>query len=267
MSITDSKIKKVRDTLFEHEEEIVRKSERGNWDFLKEAYQKKRQATKQEANEFLLGASLQRRQQAETVWDNARKLLTKLKSSPYYKNSPDLWSAILNVPKKEWLRWWREGKYHIYGEKSGELVYRTADLIVKEYGGDARNIWNLKNGKDKYETLLHRLRELHGVGPNIANMIIGALRDTKQINLKYSEVKVDVHVCRVLSRVFLGEGQTPEQFGDKAINLTQKMHPKDPWQFDRTLFRIGRGYCKSNYPLCDGCPLDSVCNHSHKYYE
>ena len=53
------------------------------------------------------------------------------------------------------------------------------------------------------DEILNRLEWMR-VGPQISRMIVGALYDTKQIS-EAGDLKADIHVRRVLGRVFAGD--------------------------------------------------------------
>ena len=93
-------------------------------------------------------------------------------------------------------------------------------------------------------------------------MILGALQDTKQINTKKPlNVKADVHVRRVLGRVFQGDSCESAE----AIHLTNKMHPKNPWALDNPLYRLGKNLCSAKNPNCEECYLAEQCEYNKRH--
>jgi endonuclease III len=88
-------------------------------------------------------------------------------------------------------------------------------------------------------------------------MIVGALRDCGQIASEPSDVKADVHVCRVVGRVLQGH----EVDDETAIQLTRELYPPDPWKLDAPLWRLGQDYCGAAVPLCGECYLAERCEY------
>jgi hypothetical protein len=85
-------------------------------------------------------------------------------------------------------------------------------------------------------------------------MTVGGLRDCGWLKGR-ADVKADIHVMRVLGRVFTGQPTTEDQ----AIAATRRMHPKDPWFLDGPLWQAGLNICKVTDPLCEECYLHSDC--------
>jgi endonuclease III len=90
-------------------------------------------------------------------------------------------------------------------------------------------------------------------------MIVGALKDNKIITGK-SDVKVDVHIRRVLGRLINGQGYSQQETGT-VIDLTRKMYPDDPWMLDGPLHSLGIKNCKSVNPECASYYLSEYCNY------
>ena len=210
---------------------------------------------KTEYNRFFFIAIMERGMEDEEVVKKADNLINN-----YLHNPENLWAAIRNTNRETWDKWWEEGKFHRFRKTVCNAQYENAD-IMKRYDDDARKIWEgYKNACD----LEKRLTEFHGVGPGITNMIIGGLFDLKQIDPKQidpkeMDVKPDVHVCRVLGRVFAGEEFTKE---DVAVEKARQMHPENPWNLDRPIFTLGQDYCHAKKPKCEDCYLKTHC----KYY-
>lgn len=208
---------------------------------------------KTEYNRFFFIAIMDRQMKAEKVVKNADNLIDN-----YLHNPENLWAAIRNTNRETWDKWWEEGKFHRFCDIVCDEQYENAD-IMKRYDDDARKIWEgCKNASD----LQKRLTEFRGVGPAIANMIIGGLFDLKEIDSKKIDpkeldVKSDVHVCRVLGRVFTGKEFTTEEAAKKA----RQIHPENPWNLDRPIFTLGQDYCHATNPKCEDCYLKTHCEY------
>ena len=209
---------------------------------------------KTEYNRFFFIAIMDRQMKTEKLAEKANNLI-----KDYLHNPENLWLAIRNTNRETWNKWWEKRKFHRFRNRVCDEQYENAN-IMKRYDDDARKIWEgCKNARD----LEKRLTEFHGVGPEIANMIIGGLFDLKEIDLKKIDpkeldVKSDVPVCRVLGRVFAGK----EFMREEAAKKARQMHPENPWELDRSIFTLGRNYCHATNPKCEDCYLKTHC----KYY-
>ena len=65
------------------------------------------------------------------------------------------------------------------------------------------------------------------------------------------ELKADIHVRRVLGRVFTGDMVS----ADAALDIAKGMMPRGSWKLDAQLFRLGKSTCKKTNPDCGGCFL------------
>jgi endonuclease III len=187
---------------------------------------------------------------SKLVWGNAKKLAEGILGDP-----DKLWHRITRVSLADWMSKRKEYALH-WLSKAHERVWTIGKRIVEQHEGDARKIWD----KQSIDATLYRLTEL-GVGPQISRMVVGALYDTGIISGK-ADVKVDIHVRRVLGRVFQGSEFSLEDTG-KVIEITRKMHPQNPWLLDRPLYLLGQQTCKAKKPKCDSCYLAAECI----YYE
>jgi endonuclease III len=234
-TIANGKYKRVAQLLLN-----ARDTSKGYWPGL----EKGRSASKQEANIFMLGAILDFQMNADTIWDKAEEF-----AQTTLKNPKNLWHKITRGSLPAWNAKWRKYSLHRY-PKGHERVWTIGQRIVSQYDGDARQIWN---GQTINE-VLRRLNELK-VGPQISRMIVGALQDVKILKGK-GDVKVDLHVRRVLGRVLEGEGFSPGET-DKVTKITGQMHPDNPWLLDSPLFFLRK--CKAEQPECADCYLKAEC--------
>lgn len=135
--------------------------------------------------------------------------------------------------------------------KGHERVWTIGKRIIQQYKGDARKIWEGQS----IDATLYRLNDL-GVGEQISRMVVGALIDTGQVQGK-GDVKADIHVRRVLGRVFQGHEFSARDSG-KVIDLTREMYPENPWLLDRPLYLLGKQICRPE-PQCGSCYLNREC--------
>ena len=198
---------------------------------------------KQSANKFMLASILNYQMNATQVWDNAQRFAEK-----NLKNPRDLWPAIIKIRKWNTPTVFRRYQLHRF-PAAHQRVRRIGNEIVGHYKGDARKIWENQTPNE----VLNRLNRMR-VGQKISRMIIGALSDTKQI-AGVGELAPDIHVRRVLGRVFNGEVVS----ANKAILIAEEMEPHKSWMLDRPLYSLGKSVCKRTKPKCADCYLREKC--------
>ncbi len=202
--------------------------------------------SRKDANKFLLASILDYQIPYQRAWDSARRLSEDILGDP-----DDIWRAITSVPLEEWTSRRREYSLHRYS-KAHERVWTIGKRIVDQYDGDARRIWDGQT----VEGTLYRLNGLR-VGEQISRMVAGALLDTGLVEGP-AQVKADVNVRRVLGRAVQGR-EYPFDDTVAVTDLTQRMHPENPWQLDRSLFTLGTTVCRAHDPVCYNCYLSSDC--------
>ncbi len=213
--------------------------------------------SKKEANKFMLGAILDYQIPAQKAWGNACRLAEDVFDDP-----DDLWEGITAISQSRWNDKFKKYSLHRF-PKAHERVWRIGKEIVEKYDGDARVIWK----KHSPYTVLHRLNELR-VGKQISRMVVGALLDTEQIQANEDEegrvdVKVDIHVRRVLGRLLRGKGYDCGE-SSAALQKTRAMYPKYPWRLDRPLYELGKSICISSNPKCRECYLRKDCEYHYE---
>lgn len=200
-------------------------------------------ADRKRANKFLLGAILDYQMQAALVWENARRFAEDDLGDP-----ENLWETILAIPAWESEVVFRRYRLHRFFA-AHRRVQRIGETIVRNYCGDAREIW-----KDRRPAEVRKRLETMRVGPQISRMVVGALFDTKQIS-GVGELKADLHVRRVLGRVFVGGKVSVAE----AHRIANRMKPGASWMLDAPLYLLGKSKCRPTNPDCVRCPLREEC--------
>lgn len=215
-----------------------------HWPWLSEL--EGRPADKRSANKFLLGSIVDFQVRADEAWENARRFAEGILDDPR-----DLWERIAEIPQATWDSKWKEYSLHQRFHWAHKRIWRIANDTVRIYQGDARKIWD---GQDTDRALL-RLRNLIS-GEQVPRMIIGALIDTGQM-FGTTHLKADLHVRRVLGRVFEGEMISPGE-ADQHANA---MLPGNSWILDRPLYQLLE--CEPD-PSCSECYLRQECVYNGK---
>ena len=94
-----------------------------------------------------------------------------------------------------------------------------------------------------------KLESLPGIGRKSANVVMS-------VAFGIPALAVDTHVFRVSRRMGLSAGEDVREVED---DLT-KLIPREDWgAAHHWLIFHGRRCCKAQRPLCDGCPVTSLC--------
>ena len=237
--MTFNKHQRVRKLLLDH------RPKKGGLDWPWLSNLKGKWADKKSANKFMLGSILNYQMHAAKVWDNAQQFAEETLENP-----DDLWTAIIKIRKWNTPTVFR--RYHLHRFRAGhQRVRRIGEEIVARYNGDARKIWESQTPDE----VLNRLNGMR-VGQKISRMIIGALSDTKQIS-GVGELAPDIHVRRVLGRVFTGDVVS----ADDAHRIAKQIESRKSWKLDAPMYRLGQSKCKKTNPDCEDCYLRNKCNY------
>jgi hypothetical protein len=244
----EDKLCRVARLLIEHRGTENWKSQDDSWGI--EDYNGK-EIPKDIANLFFLRCLIDYQCSSVDAWNRGRKYFVGLSTEE--KN--ELWKMIADKPQKDWNSEKDKCELHRW-QRAHNRIWPIAVCICRYFEGDTRKIW--QNG-----TLFDVLCRLYyiGTGEQISRMIVGALKDCGQISTDRSDVKADVHVCRVLGRVFDGKEATPAT----AIKLASSLNPDDPWQLDRPLWNLGQTKCDHKSPKCADCYLKTDCKYAQEH--
>ncbi len=241
----DDKLHRVAELLIENREKL------NDWGEIAKIQSDK--CTKEIANKFLLCCLIDLQSNANDAWNRGYGYFERLDA----EHKCELWKMIADMPHERWKSEenFRECRLHRMHWVHNRL-WPIANCICMFFEGDARKIW-------QNSTLFDVLCRLYyiGAGEQISRMIVGALKDCGHISADRSDVKADVHVCRVLGRVFVGDKTTPWI----AINIARDLKPEDPWQLDSAIWILGKTRCNSESPKCVGCYLESNCKYAQEH--
>jgi hypothetical protein len=232
--------------------ELIAHREKQDWGEIANTHSN--ECTKEIANKFLLCCLIDYRSIAKDAWNRGHHYFEGLNA----EDKCELWKIIADTPKEDWTS---EENFHKCGlhwmHRAHNRLWQIAINICAFFEGDARKIW-------QNSTLFDVLCRLYyiGAGDQISRMIVGALKDCGQISSGRSDVKADVHVCRVLGRVFDGKETGPAA----AVNMARNMYPTDPWQLDSPLWKLGQDFCDPSSPKCTDCYLQSHCKYAKEHF-
>jgi hypothetical protein len=198
--------------------------------------------TKKVANKFLFLHMMDYQTDSTKLADKVQIFIEEELEDP-----SNLWDVVTGYKLNDWMDITHSLHWLSAARKRPWVIGKD---IVEIYDGDARKLWINQD----YETISHNIYNLLG-GEAIPRMILGALYDTKQIEIVKGDVKPDIHVKRVLGRIVLGR----ELDEMESLNLTREMYPENPWLLDRPLFNLGTSICSKKHFYCDECFMQFVC--------
>lgn len=186
--------------------------------------------SKKDANKFFFLHTIDYQTDSDKLPDTVQYFIEVVLKDP-----ENLWETVTGYKLDEWMN--LTEKYSLHWMSSArKRLWTKGEEIVRLYNGDVRNIWLNQD----YETISKRLFDLLG-GEAIPLMILGALKDTKQISIT-KDVKPDLHVNRVLGRILFGRELSPQE----TIKYTRMMCSESPWIIDRPLYYLGKYTCQRN---------------------
>jgi uncharacterized HhH-GPD family protein len=151
---------------------------------------------------------------------------------------------------------------HRYVNKVPLWLKKAAIKIVKEYEGDASNIWN---GCRTAGEVIERLDEFPGISQKKAHMATRILHEEEVGFSRWNEINVavDVHIRRVWKRAGLSKDLSVAGIMRAATELK----PDYPGALDYSMWQIGLEWCHPRDADCSGrktedgtpCPLLRVC--------
>jgi endonuclease III len=214
------------------------------------------------ANSFLLGVMLDRGVRAERAWDAGEWMVDSL--SDWDKgNVRSVWRALAKMDPRRLRGFMRYGyggyAFHWRYKTFARLLPRAAKVLLAEYDGDPRQIWN---NQRNVNVVRDRLEAIPTIGPALANMTLLFLaRDHGRVGGKKArpllDPKPDIHVCRVFQRTGLVRGGPAT--ASAVIQAAKTLAPDYPAVLDAPAWEIGRKWCRPRRPRCRQCPILRAC--------
>ena len=205
------------------------------------------------ANAFIIGLIADQSVKAEIAWSLPYRLKMRINSFDfdYIVNSLTIEDLEKIIKEKPAL--------HRYPHKMATYIYKAMKKILREYNGDASEIWNGQSA----DVIVRRFEEFDGISHKKASLgTLLLIRDLdKEIsNKQYIDIAYDVHI----RRIFLRMGLVDKDTQDNVIEAARKINPDFPGELTTSFWAIGRHFCHPTNPDCDNCPLNECCNeHSH----
>ena len=151
---------------------------------------------------------------------------------------------------------------HRYVNNVPLWLKRAAAKLVRDYDGDASNIWGDCRTAGE---VIERLDEFPGISQKKAHMATRILHEEKVSFSRWSEINVavDVHIKRVWKRAGLARDLSVAGI----MRAAKELKPDYPGELDYPTWIIGMEWCHSRGADCHGeqqeggdcCPLLRVC--------
>jgi endonuclease-3 len=121
-------------------------------------------------------------------------------------------------------------------------IQGAACKIVADFGGQVPQT-------------LAELITIPGAARKTANVVLGVAYG------KAEGVVVDTHVFRIVRRLGLANGETPQKVEQELMRIL----PESRWiGFSHQIIHHGRAVCVARKPKCDRCNLEQICNAKDK---
>lgn len=198
---------------------------------------------------FCVASCLDRGTKAEIIWTIPywiSQIVGHFDPEKFYQMSlPEVTEIFSKLPKKP-----------RYINMAPATFQSITSIILDQFGGNSRKIWEGKKAKEVKKTFL----SVKGVGEGISNMTVILIENAFEItfsDLDHTQmnIKPDVHTMRVLYR--LGVAAYIEEI--EAISAGRILNPEYPGEIDGPLWYVGRTWCKAEKPRCNDCDLESEC--------
>ncbi len=132
--------------------------------------------------------------------------------------------------------------------QKGPAIQNALRVVTEERGKIELEFLKSKTSQDASSWLT----DLKGVGPKTAAIVL-------LFSLDMPAFPVDTHVHRVTGRI----GIRPDKMTAAKAHtfLAEKFSPDTYYAVHLNLIRLGREICKARQPLCQNCPLNTICDY------
>lgn len=147
---------------------------------------------------------------------------------------------------------------HRHPKLAAKTIGSAAQLVHDRYNGDAASIWR----DAPVAEVTVRLREIWGVGSNLAAMAIRTLHDHFRC-FQNERTEINVKADDLLRRVFRRAGLTRTEEEYEAIAAARRLNPEYPAALDWA-WHVGHNWCKKQNPKCADCLLSEHCLYANQ---
>lgn len=132
----------------------------------------------------------------------------------------------------------------LYRNKA-KVIREVSRIILEEYGGSLKPILEMP-----FDEARKALMKLPGVGTKTADVVL-------LFSAGKPTIPIDTHVNRVSKRL----GLAPKNGGYEEVRgaLQSLFNPEEYVDAHILLILLGRSYCRAKNPLCQDCPVNTLC--------
>lgn len=173
-----------------------------------------------------------------TNWKNVEKAIIQLN-----KNQLININKILKINNKKLALIIKSSGYH---NQKAKKLKNFCLFLLNDYNGSIEKFF-----KNNIEKLRNELLSINGIGPETADSIILYAAE-KPIFV------IDAYTKRIMSRVGFKEDDYEElqKLFMNDLDLNEKLFN----EYHALFVELGKNYCKKK-PLCNGCPINTMCNY------
>jgi endonuclease-3 len=152
------------------------------------------------------------------------------------------WQKIANAPARDIAKTIEVGGLK---NQKARRIKKILEVVRRDAG--EFDLGFLKSRTN--EEVIDYLTSMKGVGTKTAACVL-------VFSLGRDVFPVDTHIHRLCNRLGLVKSKTADQTYEKMQSL---IPPRRAYSFHVNLIRFGRKVCRSQNPLCGGCPLFDEC--------
>ena len=208
-----------------------------------------KQFIKNDPNAFIMGLISDQSVKAELAWSLPYNLYKRLGTFDLNKilqeySLSDIEEQIKNKPS-----------LHRYPSRIATYIYSAINDLIREYNGNAENIWK---GKSALQ-IVASLEKFKGISHKKASL--GTLILVRDLGIEISDkenidIAYDIHIRRLFTRLSLVDEDTQEN----VLEAAKKLYPEFPGKLTTAFWTLGREFCRPTDPSCLICPLYEDCS-------
>lgn len=146
-------------------------------------------------------------------------------------------------------------KLHRFPKTMALRVKLACQKVIDDFSGKASNVWT---GDFTSKEIHDNFESFKGIGQKKASMATNIL--VRDFNIRVKDYKgIDVSYDVHIRRVFLRSGLADKDELDSILNSARKLNPNYPGIIDLPSWYIGKHFCSSTNPNCNGCPIRKAC--------
>jgi endonuclease-3 len=155
------------------------------------------------------------------------------------------WEEVRDAPEQQLIECIKTAGL---ANQKGPAIQNALRMVTEERGKIELEFLKSKTSQDASSWLT----DLKGVGPKTAAIVL-------LFSLDMPAFPVDTHVHRVTGRI----GIRPDKMTAAKAHtfLAEKFSPDTYYAVHLNLIRLGREICKARQPLCQNCPLNTICDY------